>query len=90
MKLEEAKKNKPLQNVFKLNLNEISRGRYKPEEQKVNYRILNCFTKHEKLLLNYLMIVLQLHLRQNIKQFMEKDVSFTYIRLKFVSQNINS
>ena len=31
MKLEEAKK---LQNVFKSNLNEISKGRYKPEEQK--------------------------------------------------------
>ena len=31
MKLEEAKK---LQNMFKLNLNEISRGRYKSKEQK--------------------------------------------------------
>ena len=31
MKLEEAKK---LQNVFKLNLNEISNGGYKSEEQK--------------------------------------------------------
>ena len=31
MKLEEAKK---LQNVFKSNLNEISKERYKPEEQK--------------------------------------------------------
>ena len=31
MKLEEAKK---LQNVFKSNLNEISSGRYKSEEQK--------------------------------------------------------
>ena len=31
MKLEEAKK---LQNVFKSNLNGISRGRYKSEEQK--------------------------------------------------------
>ena len=30
MKLEEAKK---LQNVFKSNLNEISKGRYKSEEQ---------------------------------------------------------
>ena len=31
MKLEEAKK---LQNVFKSNLNEISKGRYKSEEEK--------------------------------------------------------
>ena len=28
---------------------------------------------HEKLLLNYLMIILQLHLRQNTIQFMEKE-----------------
>ena len=53
MKLEEAKK---LQNVFKSNLNEISRRRNKSEE---NSKILNCFTNQEKLLLNYLMIILQ-------------------------------
>ena len=35
MKLEEAKK---LQNVFKSNLNEISRGRYKSEEQKLTLK----------------------------------------------------
>ena len=37
MKLEEAKK---LQNVFKLNLNEISRGRYKSEKQKMKLEII--------------------------------------------------
>ena len=62
MKLEEAKK---LQNVFKSNLNEISSGRYKSEQQKTaldNIKFLekylkNCFTK---LLLNYLMIIFQI------------------------------
>ena len=40
MKLEEAKK---MQNVFKSNLKEMSRGRYKTEEQKMtseNYKLL--------------------------------------------------
>ena len=54
MKLEEAKK---LQNVIKPNLSEISKGRYKSEEQESALKILNCFTNHEKLLLNYLMII---------------------------------
>ena len=53
MKLEEARK---LQNVFKSNLNEISRGRYKSDKKKVHWEILNCFANQEKLLLNYLMI----------------------------------
>ena len=69
IKLEEAKK---LQNVFKSNLNEISRGRYKSEERKVHWKILNCFTNHKKLLLSYLMIILPFYLRLNTNQFMEK------------------
>ena len=55
MKLEEAKK---LQNVFKSNLNEISKGRFKPEEQQSALKVLNCFNNHKKQLLNYLMIIL--------------------------------
>ena len=35
MKLEEAKK---LQNVFKSNLNKISKGRYKSKEQKNTFK----------------------------------------------------
>ena len=54
MKLKKAKK---LQNVFKSNLNEISKGKYTSEEQESALKILNCFTNHEKLLLNYLMII---------------------------------
>ena len=59
MKQEEAKK----QNVFKSSLNEISRERFKPEEQKMALKILNCFTNHEKLLLYYFIIILQSYLR---------------------------
>ena len=56
MKLEQATKNKKQKNqqdVFKSNLNEISRGRFKSEEKKLILKILNCFTNHEKLLLIY-------------------------------------
>ena len=54
MKLEEAKK---LQNVFKSNLNKISRGKYK-----------------WKGLLNYLMIIIQLHLRVTTKKIHGKRI----------------
>ena len=70
MKIEEAKR---LQNAFKLNLNQISRERYKSTGQKRALENIKLFMNHEKLLLNYLMIFLQLHLRQNTKQFMEKE-----------------
>ena len=69
IKLEETKK---LQNVFKSNLNKISRGRNKSKQQKSASENINCFTNLEKLLLNYLMIILQLYLRLNTKKFMEK------------------
>ena len=48
LKLEEAKK---LQNVFKSNLNEISKGRYKSEEQKIAF--LNCLNYKKLFLFNY-------------------------------------
>ena len=56
MRLEQATKNKKQKNqrnVFKSNLNEISRGRFKSEEKKLILKILNCFTNQEKLLLIY-------------------------------------
>ena len=58
MKLEEAEK---MQNVFKSNLNEISKGRYKSKEPGSTLKILNCFTNHEKLfikLFNYYSLVI--------------------------------
>ena len=54
MKLEVAKK---LQNVFKTNLNEISKD-INQRSKKVHWKILNCFTNHKKLLLNCLIIIL--------------------------------
>ena len=60
-KLEEAKK---MQNVFKLNLNEKSRRRYKSEEQKMTY-INDCCANHEKLLLIYSTVILQFYLLLN-------------------------
>ena len=39
MKLEEAEK---MQNVFKSNLNEISKARYKSQEPGSTLKILNC------------------------------------------------
>ena len=67
--LEKAKK---YQKIFKFNLNEIVKGRHKSKEKESALKILKYFTKNNKLLINYLMIILQLHLRLNITQFMEK------------------
>ena len=69
MKLADAKE---LQNIFQTNLNEISKGRFKSEEKKSALEKVNCFTNHGKLLLNYLMNILQLHLQLNAKQNMKK------------------
>ena len=52
--------------MFKSNLNEISR-----EEQKYALENLNSFRNHEKLLLIFLMIILQLLVRLNTKLFIE-------------------
>ena len=46
------------------------------QSKKIRWKILNCFRNHEKLLLNRLMIILQLHLRLNTKQFMEKGSKY--------------
>ena len=69
----EPEKAKKLQNVLKSSPNEISKRTYKSEEQESALKILNCFTNHKKLLLNYLMIILPLHLKLNTKQNNEKD-----------------
>ena len=55
MKLKDVKE---MQNIFKSNLNEISRGRFKSKDQKSALKILNCFINQDKLLLNYSMIIL--------------------------------
>ena len=60
------------QNLFKPNLNEILESRYKSEEQKSALQNIMFITNLQKLLLNYLMTILQLYLRLNTNQFMEK------------------
>ena len=69
MKLEDVKE---LQNIFKPNLNKILKSRYKSEEQKSALQNIMFITNLQKLLLNYLMTILQLYLRLNTNQFMEK------------------
>ena len=74
MKLEEARKHK---NLFRSSLNNIKRKDINQMNKKVYYKILKCFRKHEKQLSNFLTIILQLHLRLNIKQFMKRDIRQT-------------
>ena len=73
MKLEERKEQ---ENLFKSNLNQISRGRFKSKEQKSPSENIELFRDHKMLLLNYLMNVLQLYLWLNTKQNMEKDSKY--------------
>ena len=49
MKLEKTKKLQNVQKVFKSKLNQISRGRYESEDQKMVLKILNFFSNHENL-----------------------------------------
>ena len=63
---------KELQNIFKSSLREISKERFKSEDQKSALKILKHFTSHGKKLSNCLMIILQLYMKLNIKQNMEK------------------
>ena len=70
MNLKEAKEQ---QNIFKSNLNKISKGRFKLEEQESSLENLKLLRKSRegviKLFNNYLMIILlQLYLRSNTRQ----------------------
>ena len=59
MKLEDAKE---LQNIFKSNRREISKERFKSKEQVRALENIKLLYYCDKLLLNYLLIILQLHL----------------------------
>ena len=70
MKLKEAKEQ---QNIFKSNLNKISKGRFKLEEQESSLENIKLLRKSRegviKLFNDYLMIILlSLYLRPNTKQ----------------------
>ena len=57
---------------FKSDINEIIKGSKKSEEQKNVIKILKHLTNYEKKLSNCLTIILELHLKLNTKQNMEK------------------
>ena len=65
MKLEDEKE---LQNIFQTNLNVISKRTLKSEEQKSALEKIKLLYEHGKLLLNYFMNILPLHLKLNTKQ----------------------
>ena len=69
IKLEDAKQ---LQNIFKTNLNNVSKGRFKSEEQRGALENIKLLYDSRQAVLNYLMNILQLHLKLNTKQKMDK------------------
>ena len=73
MKLDEVN---PPQNVFESTLNEISRGRYKSEEQKSTLEKIKLLYESQESVINYLMIILQLYLRLTKNQFMERGLKY--------------
>ena len=53
------------QSAFKSDLNDKSKGRYKPENQESVTKNIKHFTNHEKNVSNCLMIILELYLKLN-------------------------
>ena len=56
--MDSEKTEKKIQNAFKSNLNEISKESFQSEEQRNALKILDYYMMHEKLLLNYLGIII--------------------------------
>ena len=75
MKLEDAKE---LQIYLKQIWTKYQKEDLNQKSKKVHWQILNCFTSHGKLLLNYLMIILQSHLKLNTKY--EEDLKILTIK----------
>ena len=63
---------------FKSNLSEIKKGnkKHRSKEQKTHYITLKCFTKQGTVLLNFLMIILQWYMKQNLKQLKEEKLKY--------------
>ena len=53
------------------------------KSKKVQYKISKCFTFHETKTSNFLIIILQLHLRLNIKQIIQKKSKYQHINKCF-------
>ena len=56
----------------------------------MSWKILNCFTNHEKLLLNYLIIIVRLLLRLNTNQFTEKVSKYLLLSTCLIRRIIHS
>ena len=63
---------------FKSNLSEIKKGnkKHRSKEQKTHYITFKCFTKQGTVLLNFLMIILQWYMKQNLKQLKEEKLKY--------------
>ena len=60
---------------FKSYLGEIKKEKNQ-KSKKALCTILKCFTKQDAKLLNFMMIILQWYLRQNIEQRKEQDLKY--------------
>ena len=58
---------KELLNIFETNLNKISKGRFKPEEEESVSENIKLLYKSQQVALNCLKNILQLHLKLNAK-----------------------
>ena len=56
----------------------------------MSWKILNCFTNHEKPLLSYLIIIVRLLLRLNTNQFTEKVSKYLLLSTCLIRQIIHS
>ena len=79
MKLEEAKKK--LQNVFKSNLNEISRGRYKSKEQKNALENIKLIYKSQKAVIKLFNDYSSVASEAKYKTIQEKGISSMSARI---------
>ena len=69
MKLDDAKE---LQNTYKTSLNEIPKGRPKSQEQKSALENIKLLYKSRRVVIKLVVIIVQLYLKLNTKQNMEK------------------
>ena len=61
---------------FKSNLDEVRKAHKKRKNSKTTpCIILKCFTKQRTRLLNFIMIIFQWYLKQNLKQLKEQDLN---------------
>ena len=72
----EEKKTKEKQREFKSDLNEILKGRYKSENQNIVIKNIKTLYESRENLSNCLMIFLELYLKLNTKQNLERGSKY--------------